>query len=69
MDLDQIPLDKKHPLYKKFSETREELNNQDLMDYLTVINFKLEYLDAAFLQEKTKFLKQKDFLAYVFALL
>lgn len=64
MDLDQIPLDKKHPLYKKFSETREALNNQDLMDYLTVINFKLEYLEAAFLQEKTKFLKQKDFLAF-----
>ncbi|MDR0830571.1 MAG: 4-alpha-glucanotransferase [Prevotellaceae bacterium] len=57
--LDKLPKDSE--LSKKFEAKREQLNSLAMMDFLSVINFKLSYAKEAFLNNKEKFLASKDF--------
>ncbi len=41
-----------------------ELNAKDLMPYLDVVNFKLQYAKEAYLHQKEKFLKDQEFLDF-----
>jgi len=57
--LDKLP--KTNNLQKIFEEKRNQLNALPMMDFLSVINYKLSYAKEAFLVAKDKFLEDKDF--------
>ncbi len=57
-------LDESHPLQQVYETKQAELNNQDLVPFLDVINYKLQYSRELYLQQKDKFLKNKDFKAF-----
>ncbi|MDR1543022.1 MAG: 4-alpha-glucanotransferase [Prevotellaceae bacterium] len=57
--LDKLP--KTNALQKIFDEKRTQLNSLPLMDFMSVINFKLSYAKEAFLSAKEKFLTDKNF--------
>ncbi len=50
-----------HPLQKEFKAKQAELNSQDLVPFLDVINFKLQYAKEVYLTQKDKFLNNTDF--------
>jgi len=50
-----------HPLQKEYSSKQEELNNRDLISFLEVVNYKLEYARELYLIQKDKFLVNKEF--------
>ena len=53
-----------HPLQKKFKTKQSELNALDLIAFLEVINFKLQYAKELFLVHKESFLKSNGFNAF-----
>jgi len=53
-----------HPMQKAYKTKQAELNALDLIAFLEVINFKLQYAKELYLFQKDKFLKNKDFLAF-----
>ena len=57
-------LEDSHPLQQVYDIKQTELNSKDLVAFLDVINYKLEYSKALYLQQKDKFLKDKDFKAF-----
>ena len=50
-----------HPLQKVYNAKQEELNGKDLISFLEVINYKLEYVKELYLLQKEQFLKDKGF--------
>ena len=50
-----------HPLQQIYNEKQSQLNSLDLVAFLDVINYKFEYAKEIFLQEKDKFLDNKEF--------
>ena len=53
-----------HPLQKEYKEKQTELNALELIAFLDVVDFKLQYAREIYLTQKDKFLKNKDFLAF-----
>lgn len=53
-----------HPLQRVFESKQAELNRLDLVSFLEVINYKLQYAKELFLIQKDKFLKNKDYKAF-----
>lgn len=53
-----------HPLQKEYKMLQLELNAAALVPFLDVINFKFKYAKELYLQQKEKFLKNKDFLSF-----
>lgn len=54
-------LPESHPLQQKYDIKQTELNSLDLVSFLEVINYKLQYAKELYLLHKDKFLKNKDF--------
>ena len=54
-----------HPLQKDYNTKQEEVNGKDLISFLEVINYKLNYAKELFLLQKDKFLKNKDFKSFM----
>lgn len=50
-----------HPLQKAYKQKQAELNAKDLIEFLEVVNFKLEYAKALCQIQQDKFLKHKSF--------
>jgi 4-alpha-glucanotransferase len=50
-----------HPLQKEYKARQEELNGKDLVSFLEVVNYKLQYAKELFLIQKDKFLEDKSF--------
>jgi len=50
-----------HPLQKKYKSNQIEWNELELIAFLDVINYKLEYAKELYLTQKDKFLQNKDF--------
>lgn len=50
-----------HPLQKEYKTKQVELNALDLVAFLDVINYKLQYAKEVYLLQKDKFLQNKDF--------
>lgn len=53
-----------HPLQKEFKVKQVQLNALDLIAFLDVVNFKVNYARELYLIQKDKFLKDKDFHAF-----
>lgn len=53
-----------HPVQKEFKKKQKELNDKELIEFLDVINFKLLYAKELYMQDKAKFLSNKDFLQF-----
>jgi len=53
-----------HPLQKEYKSKQEELNAKELISFLEVVNFKLEYAKELYLFQKDKFLEDKEFKAF-----
>ena len=53
-----------HPLQKEYKGKQEELNAKELIAFLDVINYKLDYAKELFLLQKEKFLANKEFKAF-----
>ena len=64
VDLELLGLPTSHALYKEYKRLQPQLNKLPLMDYMTVIDFKLKYLNAAYLSQKEAFLQSKAFKAF-----
>ena len=58
-------LPESHPLQQTYDTKKEELNNQELVQFLEVINYKLLYAKELFISQKTNFLKNKEFLEFL----
>lgn len=50
-----------HPLHSEYKQKQVELNDQPLVPFLEVVNFKLRYAKELFKLQKDKFLKNKEF--------
>jgi 4-alpha-glucanotransferase len=50
-----------HPLQSEYKQKQVELNEQPLVPFLDVVNFKLRYAKELFQIQKDKFLKNKEF--------
>jgi len=50
-----------HPLQKEYKQKQADLNVQDLIPFMDVITYKLQYARELYLQQKESFLKNKDF--------
>jgi len=50
-----------HPLQKKYKSTQTQLNELELIGFMDVITYKLQYSKELFLLQKEKFLENKDF--------
>ena len=50
-----------HPLQKEYNSKQKELNAEDLISFLDVINYKLQYAKELYLKQKAKFLVDKEF--------
>lgn len=57
-------LPEKNELQIQYIPKQAELNAQDLVPFLEVINYKLKYAKELYLNQKDKFLKNADFLAF-----
>ncbi len=57
-------LPQNHPLQKAYTSKQVQLNDLDLIGFMEVITFKLQYVKEIFLLQKDKFLKDKDFLVF-----
>ena len=53
-----------HPLQKKYISKQLELNALDLVPFMEVVNYKLQYSKELYLVQKDKFLKDKAFLKF-----
>jgi 4-alpha-glucanotransferase len=53
-----------HPLQKAYKQKQAELNAKELVEFLEVVNFKLEYAKALCQLQQEKFLKNKAFLTF-----
>ncbi|MDP4238597.1 MAG: 4-alpha-glucanotransferase, partial [Bacteroidota bacterium] len=53
-----------HPLQLEYKTRQEKLNKEDLISFLEVINYKLQYAKEIYLLQKNKFLKNKGFNAF-----
>lgn len=53
-----------HPIQVEYKQMQPKVNNEELVAFLEVINFKLKYAREIFLLQKDKFLKNKDFLEF-----
>jgi len=53
-----------HPLQKKYKAKQVELNASDLVPFMDVINFKLQYSKELYLQQKDKFLQDINFIKF-----
>jgi len=53
-----------HTLQKDYKTKQEDLNGKELISFLEVINYKLEYAKELFLIQKDKFLQNKEFKAF-----
>ena len=51
----------KHPLQKEYKTKQAEWNALDLIAFLDIINYKLQYVKELYLLEKEKFLQNKTF--------
>ena len=61
IDLEKLPISADSEIVSEYKKLQPELNALDIMDYERVIAFKLRYIQQSYLQEKTKFLKDKKF--------
>lgn len=61
IDLEKLPISADSEIISEYKKLQPELNALDIMDYERVIAFKLRYIQQSYLQEKTKFLKDKKF--------
>ncbi|MDR3653160.1 MAG: 4-alpha-glucanotransferase [Paludibacter sp.] len=50
-----------HSLQKEYKSKQAELNAKDLVPFLDVINYKLQYAKELYIVQKDKFLEDKDF--------
>jgi len=50
-----------HPLQKEYKTKQVELNGKELISFLDVINYKLQYAKEIYLLQKDKFLENKEF--------
>lgn len=57
-------LDASHPLMQQYAEEQKRLNDMPMVDFLEVVNYKLAYAKALYLQEKEAFLNDPGFKAY-----
>jgi 4-alpha-glucanotransferase len=65
LDLEQLDkLPENHNLNKIFAEKQTKLNSLQMMDFLSVINFKLSYAREAFINSINDFLENNDFKKY-----
>jgi 4-alpha-glucanotransferase len=53
-----------HPLQTEYKRKQTELNNLELIEFLEVVNYKLQYVRELYLLQKDKFLKNADFKSY-----
>jgi len=53
-----------HPLQLKYKANQIEWNSHELISFLEVINYKLQYAKELYLSQKEKFLKNKDFIQF-----
>jgi len=53
-----------HPLQKEYKSKQEELNAKDLISFLEVMNYKLNYANEIYQLQKDKFLENRDFKAF-----
>ena len=61
LDLKKIQLPASHPLQKGYKTEQERLNKLPLMDFMTVVNYKLKYVNESYLLHKKAFLEDPDF--------
>ena len=61
LDLEELHLSAKHELTKQRKAEQKRLNDEPLVDFLPVLNFKLKYAKAAYVEQKNEFLHDKDF--------
>lgn len=61
LNLEAIKLPATHPLQKNYKAEQKRLNDLPLMDFMTVIDYKLKYVKEAYLLEKKTLLAQADF--------
>ena len=64
IDLEKLPISADSEIISEYKKLQPELNALDIMDYERVIAFKLRYIQQSYLQEKTKFLKDKKFIEF-----
>jgi 4-alpha-glucanotransferase len=53
-----------HPLQKEYKAKQVEFNGSDLVPFMEVVTYKLQYSKELYLIQKDKFLKDKDFLKF-----
>lgn len=53
-----------HPLQAEYKKKQADLNNLELIEFLEVVNYKLQYVKELYLIQKDKFLKNADFQSY-----
>lgn len=53
-----------HELQKDYKQKQAELNAKPLVEFLEVVNFKLAYAKALYLEQKDKFAKNKDYIEF-----
>ncbi len=61
LNLDALGLPASHELAKRRKAEQQHLNEQPLVDFLPVLNFKLQYAKAAYAEQKHAFLTDKNF--------
>ena len=61
IDLEKIKLPESHELQQKYAASQQRFNAQPLVEFLPVLNYKLAYIKAAYLQHKKAFLADADF--------
>jgi 4-alpha-glucanotransferase len=54
-----------HPLQLEYNTKQQDVNGKDLISFMEVINYKLEYVKELFLLQKDKFLKNKEFKTFM----
>ncbi|HPW89865.1 MAG TPA: 4-alpha-glucanotransferase [Paludibacteraceae bacterium] len=61
LNLERIQLPKTHPLQKQYTNEQKRLNALPLMDFMSVITYKLHYVKEAYLLQKKEFLTDENF--------
>ena len=61
LNLERIQLPAEHPLQKNYASEQQRLNELPLMDFMSVITYKLKYAKEAYLLQKKAFLVDADF--------
>ncbi len=61
LDLEELHLSEKNELTKQRKAEQKRLNDEPMVDFLPVLNFKLKYAKAAYAEQKNEFLRDKDF--------